>query len=397
MLQGLKVVEFATYVAGPSAAAILADWGADVVKVERSAGDPTRHLFDEIPEFDGNPVFEFENRGKRGLVLDITQGPGREALLRVLSEADVFITNLRQRTLAKARLDYASIKDALPRLIYCSVTGYGSQGEAADWPAFDMSALWNRAGVAGLTIPEGVEPFLSRPGMGDSICALATLSAVLAAVVERGRTGQGRLVETSLIRAGTYAVGWDLSMQLKFGQTNPARRRCETLSALGNYYLTADGRWLCMLARGPDDWPKITEALDIAHLTDEPRFATIEARADSAAELIPLLDAAFARLTLAQALDRLSARDIVVAPLQTAAEVAHDPLAHAAGCFIEVADADGARFLAPASPASFPGAATGPCRPAPNIGQHTREILADAGYAPHEVDALIASGAASGP
>jgi crotonobetainyl-CoA:carnitine CoA-transferase CaiB-like acyl-CoA transferase len=394
VLEGLKIVEFATYVAGPGAAAVLADWGADVVKIERSAGDPTRHLFDARPELEGNPVFEFENHSKRSVALDVTQPQGREALLRILKGADVFITNLRQRTLAKSRLHYSSIRDELPHLIYCSITGYGSEGEAADWPAFDIAALWTRAGMAGVIIPEGVDPFPCRPGMGDSICALAATSAVLAALVERGRSGRGRLVETSLMRAGVYAVGWDLAMQLKFGVTNPAKPRSQAPNALSNYYRTADGRWLCMLARTPDDWPVIAKALGLVHLAEDARFVSPEARAIHAGDLIAILDVVFARLTLQEAMTQLTGHDLIGAPLQTAAEVAADPLAHAAGCFVETTDADGARFLSPASPAYSPEEKAPMRHPAPRLGQHTRTVLADAGYTAQEIDALIRSGAA---
>lgn len=394
MLSGVKVVEFATYVAGPSAAAVMADWGADVVKIERAQGDPTRGLFDSRPELSGNPVFEFENHSKRGVVLDVTNTAGRDALIRILRNTDIFITNLRPRTLAKAKLAYPDLAPELPGLIYCSVSGYGLGGEAADWPAFDIAALWTRAGMAGATIPEGVEPFPSRPGVGDSICALAAASATLAALVERGRSGQGRLVEASLIRAGVYATGWDFSMQLKHGLTNPAKPRCEAMLPLNNYYRTADNRWVCVLARTPDDWTTIARALERPDLADDPRFATIEARTANATELIAVLDGIFARFTLADAIARLSARDVIAAPLQTPSEVVDDPVANQAGCFVDTVDADGVSFRSPASPAWFPGERERPRRPAPRLGQHTREVLSEVGYSRQEIDALIASGAA---
>lgn len=395
MLHGLKVVEFATYVAGPSAATILAEWGADVIKVERSDGDPTRHLFDGRPELDGNPVFEFENRGKRGIVLDVTRPDGRAALLRILADADVLITNLRKRTLDKTGLDYATISELLPKLIYCGVSGYGSAGEAADWPAFDIAALWTRAGIAGLAIPDGIDPFPCRPGMGDSVCALASVSAILAALVERTRTGKGRLVETSLMRAGVYAVGWDLSMQLKFGDTDPARPRSNAKSALSNYYRCLDGKWVCMMSRSPDDWTSIQNALGLSALSQDARFLTPDLRLANAADLIALLDATFANLTRDEAISRLTAHDLIVAPLHRPDEVVTDPIAQAAGCFVDVEDAYGRRFASPAMPASFPGFTLASSRPAPRIGEHTREVLGDAGYNPEEVDRLIASGCAS--
>ncbi|HLI65878.1 MAG TPA: CaiB/BaiF CoA-transferase family protein [Caulobacteraceae bacterium] len=395
MLEGLKVVEFSTWVAGPSAAMVMADWGADVIKVESRTGDPVRNLFAAREDVTGNPVFDLQNRGKRSLVLDTGTADGRAALLRVLAGADIFITNLRPGALKRARLDYDAIKDELPRLIYASVTGYGLEGDGVDLPAFDLAAFWTRSGVGGATIPDGIDPFFCRPGMGDSACALATASAALAAVIERGRTGKGRLVETSLIRTGSYAVGWDLSIQLKFGEHNRAVPRARTQSAVSNYFKTADGHWVSVSVRSPRDWPAIAAGIGHPELVADPRFATPMDRVANAQALLAILDAAFSRLSLDEAAERLTKADVIWAPLQSLAQVAEDPYAHAAGCFIEVENALGERFMAPASPARLPGdTEPGHRKGAPPLGAHTREILIAAGYAPGEVDALVESGAA---
>ncbi len=394
MLERLRVVEFSTWVAGPSAAMVMADWGAQVIKVESPTGDPVRALFAARSDWDVNPVFELENRGKRGIVLDIGKAAGREALLRILDGADIFITNLRPGALKRARLDYGSIRERLPRLIYASVTGYGLQGDAVDLPAFDIAAFWTRSGLAGATIPEGVDPFPSRPGMGDSVCALATASASLAAVVERSFTGKGRLVETSLIRTGAFAIGWDLAIQLRYGEHIRAMPRDNTQSPVANYFRDREGQWISISVRAPSDWPAIAAAAGRPDLVDDPRYATPTDRIVNARELLAELDAAFGAMSFEEMAGRLTAHDIIWAPLQTLAEVVDDPVAHAAGCFVDIEGADGEMFLAPASPARFPGAADGPARPAPGLGAHTREILAEASYAPGEIDALLASGAA---
>ena len=389
MLEGLKVVEFATYVAGPSAATVMADWGADVIKVESKAGDPTRHLFAGNPRLTGNPVFEFENRGKRSLVIDITKPEGRAALLRVLKNADVFITNLRPGSMVRNKLDYDSLKDELPGLIYCSVTGYGLEGDHVDRPAFDTAALWTRAGLGAATIPDGVAPFQSRPGAGDAICALATCSAVLAAVVEKKTTGKGRLVETSLMRAGVYAIGWDMSIQLKYGRLQTTRPRDIKPNPASNYFLTKDQRWIVVLPRGNADWIDVAAAMDRAELPKDPRFATAKDRSANTAALLAELEAGFANFTLDEIGPRLTERDVMWAPLQTPAQVVDDPFAQAAGCFIEVTDFTGETYLAPASPARFPGVVDRTNVPAPPLGEHTRAILAEAGYSAAEIEAMI--------
>lgn len=396
MLEGVRVVEFSTFVAGPGAAAMMADWGAQVIKIESSSGDATRHV-GAAPDHPASPIFEFENRGKRSIVLNIGTDAGRAALLAILRDADIFITNLRPGGLRRARLDYGSVKDELPRLVYCSVSGYGLQGEEIDLPAFDIAALWTRSGLAAATIPAGVEPFVSRPGVGDASCAMATAAAALAALHEQRRTGRGRLVETSLMRTGVYALGWDMALQLRYDAVPPARSRREPANPPANYYRTADGRWLLVLSRGRDDWKGIVAAAGRADLVEDPRFATPALRSGNGAELTAILDEAFGALSLAEAARRLTDVDAMWAPLQTPAEVADDPQAIAAGCFVEVEDRLGARYRSPAGPARFPGDAQDrpALAPAPGLGQHTREVLLEAGYDDEQIERLLASGAAA--
>jgi crotonobetainyl-CoA:carnitine CoA-transferase CaiB-like acyl-CoA transferase len=396
VLKGLKVVEFATYVAAPSAAAVMADWGADVIKIESGRGDPTRRTFADLPHLEGNPVFEFENHGKRGVVLDIGKPAGREALLRILKDADVFITNVRPAALKRARLDYDSLKDALPQLIYVSVTGYGLQGEGAELPAFDQAAYWSRGGVAGALTPRGHEPPLCRPAMGDAACALATISATLAAYIERQSSGHGRLVETSLIRAGVYSIGWDMAIQLKWNRLGSQRTRKEVFNPIQNYFKTADDRWIGVFPReGRDDFGHIIKALDMQHLAEDPRFATGRARVKHVVEMVEALDEGFARFTLEEMGARLTAADLVWGPLNYPRDTAADPIAEAAGCFVDIIDAEGVAYRQPASPARFPGFDDTPKRPAPKLGQHTREVLGEAGFGDDEIDRLIAEQAAT--
>ncbi|MDR1999689.1 MAG: CoA transferase, partial [Frankiaceae bacterium] len=271
----------------------------------------------------------------------------------------------------------------------------GLQGEDANVPAFDIAARWTRSGLGGATIPEGVEPFTSRPGAGDAICALSTVSAGLAALHEQRRTGKGRLVETSLMRTGVYALGWDMSIQLRFGAVRPTRTRGNPANPPADYYRTADGHWLLVLSRGPEDWKGILAGAGLGELIEDARFATPQLRVEHAGELTALLDAAFGALTLDQASRQLTEVDAMWAPLQTPAQVAADPQAMAAGCFVEIKDRHGDTYLSPAAPARFPGAVDVAPLPAPGLGQHTREVLAETGYSGEQIEELIASGAAS--
>ena len=395
MLEGLKVVELATYIAAPGAGGIMADLGAAVVKVESPAHDPIRNFFEGFgEEFTTNSVFELDNRGKRGIVLDISKPEGREALVRLVRGADVFLTNTRPAALKRARLDYDTLAAENSRLVYCSVTGYGSEGPDADKPGFDIASFWARAGVAGLTIPKAYEPFPIRTGMGDHVTSLATVSAILAALLERTRTGKGRLVETSLLRAGVYSVGSDLSIQMRYGRVASNRTRKESVNPTSNFFKTSDGRWLCLVPRqGGSDWKDLAKALGRPEIVDDARFANHALRRKHAADLVGAFDEAFGALGFDEAAKLLDAHDLVWAPVQTARELAVDPQAEAAGCWVDASDRDGVQFRAPATPARFPGAETGPRGPAPKPGQHSDEVLTEAGYSPAEIAGLRERGA----
>ena len=389
LLEGLKVVEMATWVAGPGCAAILADWGAEVVKVESPDGDATRAYYPDTAESPGNPIFALENRGKKGVVLDISRHAGRQALITLLRQADIFVTNVRPGSLQRMGLDYESLKGECPRLIYAAVTGYGLQGPEANVPAFDITAFWTRSGAARAMIPTDQEPFPSRPGFGDHVTALATVSAVLAAVHERAATGRGRLVETSLIRAGAYAIGWDLSLQLRFGEVVTAQPRAERPSAISGFFRTADDRWVCIVPRTAACFDKMMIVADATELLADPRYALPIEDLAVVREVRGRIDEAFARMTLAEVGERLTACDLAWAPMADLAELASSDMARQAGCFETVEDGWGGRFLAPAAPARFPEGAPKVGTPAPRLGQHTREVLEAAGLTPEEIEAVL--------
>lgn len=395
LLQGLKVVEWSTWVAGPGCAAIMADWGADVIKVESPAGDATRAFWPDTAESPGNPIFSNENRGKRGVVLNTSTPDGRTALITILRDADILVTNVRPGSLKRARLDYESLKDELPHLIYANVTGYGLTGPDADTAAFDLTGFWNRAGVAHAINPPDQEPVGSRPGLGDHMTALATLSGVLAALHERQRTGRGRQVETSLIRAGCYALGWDLSIRLRNGEHVTAQARHLRPGAIAGYFRTRDDRWIYLSQRAPTDFPEVMRAVGRPDLIEDPRCAAPIVDLDVVLEIRGVLDKVFGGLTLDEACAMMRQTDVIFGPMATLDDVVDDPQAQEAGCFVDTPDGWGGSFRAPAAPVRFPGTATGPAGPAPKLGEHTRQVLREAGYGDTAIEALIASGAAT--
>ena len=396
LLEGLKVVEMSTWIAAPGCAMIMAEWGADVIKVEGPEGDAIRRFYPDTPESPGNPIFSMENRGKRGVVLDVYAPEGRAALIQLLKTADVFITNLRPGALRRTRLDYESVKAEAPRLIYACVTGFGLTGPEADRPAFDLTGFWTRSGVAASTIPPDQEPFTCRPGFGDHVTALATLSGVLAALRERDQTGEGRMVEASLIRAGIYALGWDTSIHLRYGEATTALPRSQRPSAIAGYFRTKDDRYVCIAPRGPTCVPAVLNGLGLGHILETPGLAPPYPDLETVRKVRGMVDAAFAQLTLEEAGAMLTKGDLIWAPMATLDEVTIDEQAREAGCFVVTPDRFGGAFEAPATPIRFSGLDVEPRAPAPTLGQHTREVFAEVGLDAAAVDALAAKAPAEG-
>ena len=394
LLEGVKVIEMSTWVAGPSAAAVMADWGADVIKVEAPGGDATRALAPDTADSPGNPIFSNENRGKRGIVLDMKQPGSRDVLLTLLKQADIFITNLRPASLSRMRLDYDSIKADLPQLIYGAVTSYGLTGENAGAPAFDSTGFWTASGAAGATIPAGQEPFSIRPGFGDHVTAISAVAGLLAALHERGATGAGRLVEASLIRAGTYAIGWDMGQQLRYGEVTTNVPRAQSERAVAGYFRTSDGHWVLSLPRTEAAFRKLAAALDAPELAAQDPFGAGAADPAVLARTRLLAEEAFARFTLEEVCARLRELDIIHAPLRSLGEAAGSAASRDAGCFQEVADGWGGTFLTTAGPIRFPGGAPPTGRAAPRLGEHTTEVLTAAGYDPAVIEQLLQDGTA---
>lgn len=393
MLDGIKVIEHATYMAAPGAGGILSDWGAEVIKIEPPKGDPIRNFFSTIgTDFQDNPVFDFDNRGKKSIVLDTSTADGQAVLRDLASDADVFLTNVRPGGLHRAGLDFASLIKINPKLVYCTLTGYGLEGADADKPGFDVASFWSRAGVGHLTVPKGQDPFALRTAFGDHTTSMAAAAGICAALVKAQRTGQGQLVEASLLRAALFAMGSDFAIQLFFGRIGSTKSRHEQIQPLMNFFKTKDESWICIVSRqGNVDWAPLCRVMDRPELIDDERYTTGKSRRANAAQLVTLMDEAFGRFTKTEIAERLDAEAIAWAPVQTLAEVAKDPQVAAAGGITQVpsASGDGTSFASPASPVRFPGVDDGPKGPSPHMGEHSRDVLAALGYESDKIDALF--------
>ena len=380
-LAGLRGVEMGVWVAAPSAAALLADWGADIIKVEAPAGDPMRQVFGSLGiESDmPNPAFALDNRGKRSVVLNLRDDGDRHHLDDLLDTADVFITNLRPDSLDGLGLEPAATVARHPRLVYCSISGYGLRGEERGRPTYDIGAFWARSGLSVQMADAGGNPLNARGGIGDHITGLAALGGLLAAVMEQRATGRGRVVEVSLLRTGTYVLGWDLGLQMTLGKVARAESRDRNQAPLMNPYRAGDGRWFFFTGlEAARHIPAVCRALGRPDLLDDPRFADAGAIRRHRTEVIAILDEIVAQHPLSVWAERFDEEGVWWAPAQTPAEVVIDPQLLANDGIAEIAGGDlGTVQRSVNGPVSFSDVPGHRYAPVPRLGQHTEEVLAE--------------------
>ena len=379
-LSGYRVVELGVWVAGPAAAGLMADWGADVIKVEPPAGDPQRRIFGALGVADqaGVPPFEIDNRGKRSIVLDLQQPGARERMEQLLATADVFVTNVRPDALGRLGLAHDDVIARHPRLVYASLTGYGLDGPERHRAGYDVGAFWARSGLAHTMVPPDQLPPGIRSGMGDHVTGITLLSGVLAKLLERERTGTGGLVATSLLRTGMYTLGWDIGIVLRFGKRENTRARERSRGPLVNCYRAGDGKafWLLLL-EADRHWPKLVAALDVPELAVDERFGDAKLRLANSEALIAALDEVFARFVRDELTARFDAHDVWWSPVNSIYDVIDDPQAQAAGAFVEMAPQPGeAPYRAVNGPVDFDARPFRP-GPVPGVGEHTSEVLAE--------------------
>ena len=395
-LKGITVVEMGIWVAGPAAAAVLGDWGAEVIKIENPAGgDPVRGLLAlgfpvELPV---NPSVELDNRNKRSVAVNVQAPEGRAVVRRLLRDADVFVTNLRLAALERVGLSYADVRTECPRLIYAALSGYGTRGPDKDRAAFDYAAFWARAGaMASLGEPEGPPP-TQRPAMGDHPTGLALAGAVCAALFHRERSGTGQEIHLSLFQAGLWMMATDIQTCLITGLAPTPTGRAVP-NPLWNHYKAKDEKWFHLVMLQADRyWPRFCEAIERPDLAADERYANVIMRARHSRELIAALDDIFATKTRAEWAERFDRHELVWGPVQSIADVVRDPQAHALGAFAEVAHRSGDPIAVVRSPVEFAATPASIRRGGPELGEHTEEVLLEHGYTWDDIARLKDRGA----
>jgi len=389
----MRVVELGVWVAGPAAGGVLADWGADVVKIEPPAGDPARGfakmLGGDVPF---NPPFEMDNRSKRSIVIDFRKPDGVDLAHELLEQADVFLTNIRLDALERLGLDPDALRARYPRLVYGIITGYGITGPDRDRAAYDISAFWARSGVVGLLTRPGEDPPFQRGGMGDHGAGMTLAGGISAALVARARTGEGQLVATSLLRHGMYTISFDLNMALRFGVPLAVAKRTQMTNPVINCYQDRDGRWFWLVGlEGQRHWPDVCRAVGHADWIDDERFRDEDGRRKNIRELIPELDRIFATRTREEWSEIFDRENVWWAPVQTTEEVLADPQVHAGGGFVEVPEGDSTVTMINTS-VDFVGTPGGPRAMPPGLGEHTDAILEELGRDSSAVERLRREG-----
>lgn len=392
IFSGIRVVELAQWVFVPVAGALLADWGADVIRVEHPAGDPYRGLATQGIGTDGGKVnlsIALANRGKRSLAINLKTEEGIAVLHKLLQQADVFLTNLRPGALQRLGLDAEQLTARYPKLVYARGHGFGAKGPDADQPGYDASAFFARGGLAdALTPPDRDYPITQRGAMGDRNGAMALAFGVAGALFKRERSGRGSVVDVSLLATAMWTLSSDLLTALQDMEPPRPADRSTTTNPLTSTYRTQDGRFIQLVfIEGDRYWAKLCKALEREDLIKDPRFLNLATRKEHAAACVSALDDEFGKRDFEACKTLLRAIDVPWAPVQRVTELLDDPQVIANRYIGEVDPGDGsATYRLPSVPVQFneqPPA----LRRAPELGEHTEAILLELNY---DWDSIVA-------
>jgi crotonobetainyl-CoA:carnitine CoA-transferase CaiB-like acyl-CoA transferase len=393
LLAGLRVIELATMVFAPSACVILAEFGAEIIKVEEPrAGDLNRgyHKLPGMPVSELAYTFEVDNRNKKSVALDLKTAAGHTALLELIRGADVFVTNLRPQVLERLRLDYDALQSLNSRLIYAHASGYGEQGAEREKPGYDTICYWSRSGIEAHVFP--YEGWLSQfPfGAGDHPSGMTLFAAIMTALYRRQQSGAGCKVSSSLLANGTWANATMLQAQLARAQFQDKRPRDNAWTFTTIHYRSRDDRLLKMgIVNIDKDWRPFCQAMELTELITDPRFLTQPDRLAHMQELIAIVSERFLTREMAWWQARLAEYDIPHALMANYPEAADDPQKAAIEAIVPMLHPQLGQIRTVSSPFLLSDYEKVPAKPAPGLGQHTREVLTEIGLDKDTIEAIV--------
>ena len=390
-LEGIKVVELAQIMAGPTCGMLLADMGADVIKVEKlPGGDDTRSYTE--PAIGGeSAAFMMLNRNKRGIAVNLKKPGGLEIVKRLLAGADVVTENYRKGTLEKLGLGYDVLEKLNPRLVYCAISGYGRSGPYADKGGFDLIAQ-GFAGIMSITGEPGGPPAKSGTSIADINAGILAALGIVSALVARATTGRGQFVETSLMEAAIHQTFWQSAIYFATGVNPGPTGSAHILTAPYQAFPTRDG-WINIGGANQSNWERIVRVIGRPELAEDPRFLTNGDRMRNLAALVPIVSERTKSRTSAQWMRDFEAAGVPVGPINKIGDMLADPQVRSREMVVEVEHPRVGAMKTLGTPVKFSATPTAIRRPAPLLGEHTREVLKDLGYSAAEIEAFERNGA----
>ena len=390
LLEGVRVVDAASFLAAPGAATVLADFGADVIKIEPPNGDGYRALVGAYPV----PYhWQLTSRNKRSIALDITTAEGQGVLHRLVAGADVILTNFLEKQLKRFHMTYEELRSINPRIVFAQLTGYGTEGPEMERKGFDITAWWARSGLMDFVRDQGQTPLLIAPGAGDHATAMSMYGAVMTGLYRRERTGEGCRVSTSLAANGVWANGMAVQGVIAGLDLGAHKQTRGWVNPFTSTYATADGGFVVLaIINWRREWPRLAKALEHEEWLQDERFADYATLMKNRRELIAAIGESTERFTRQELMARLDAHGVTAGVVAPMGEVVHDPQLRASGVVVETGDAGEDYRYTVNSPITVAQEPKRPPRRAPDIGAHSREIMQEIGYSEAAVAALVERG-----
>ncbi|MGY3129662.1 crotonobetainyl-CoA:carnitine CoA-transferase CaiB-like acyl-CoA transferase [Bradyrhizobium sp. USDA 4501] len=398
IFSGLKVVDFSSFVAAPGAAVILSDFGADVVKVEPPHGDPWRngHKVAFQPNSHDPYQWHLSNRNKRSIALDLKSQSAQQVIFELANWADVFIVNTPHHARKKLKLEYDDVAGWNPRLIYADLTGFGEHGPDAELPGFDITSYWARSGLLSMTRDAGAPPTWPVGGSGDNATAVGLYAAIVTALYRRERTGKGSYVTTSLLAQGVWSASVSIQAALAGAKFPPMHDRTHPANAAANVYRSADGTWFVLIVT-PDKFAAVANAIGRPDLLIDPHFSDPKQLVANMSKLTEVFDEVFGAEPMAHWHLVFADVNVTFGEVRAPQEVVNDPQLTANDIVVPLNGAGGKLTSTISSPIQIHGVDKAPAQRAPDLGEHTEQILAELGFNPRSIDSLRESGAIAKP